>query len=182
MSNAQNINGYRFSATDRLFFDANIWLLIYGPQGSSNDRRSQTYSGALAGALHAKSQILIDVLVISEFINRIARIEYDIQLPDKSNRPDFKPFRNSPAFVPIAQSIAHTMRQILKYTVRIESGFSGVDIQALLTEFETGGSDYNDQMLVSICKTQNLMFVTHDADFKNQAIDILTANSRILIP
>lgn len=180
MSNAHDINRYRFSPADKLFFDANIWMYIFGPQGNPHDRRTTMYSGALANAIRAKSQIFIDVLVVSEFINRYARIEYDIQFPDKSNRPDFKPFRDSTDFIPIAQSIAYTVRQILKYSARIESGFSGVDIQELMTEFEAGGSDYNDQILVSICKTQNLKLVTHDADFKRQTVDILTANQRLI--
>lgn len=180
MSKAQDISHYRFLDTDKLFFDANVWLYIYGPQGNPNDWNARTYSGAFSNALKAKSQILIDVLVISEFINRFARIEYDIQYPDKSNRPDFKKFRNTPAFVPIAQTIASTIRQILKFAVRTESGFGGINIQAFLAEFEAGGHDFNDQVLVRLCQAQNLQLVTHDADFKGKGVNILTANRRIL--
>jgi len=182
MSKTQDISGYRFAETDKLFFDANIWLFIYGPQGNPNDWKAKSYSGALANALKAKSQIIIDVLVVSEFINRFARIEYDIQYPNKSNRLDFKQFRNSPAFAPVAQAIVSTLRQILKFATRAESGFSGIDIQGLLVEFEAGGHDFNDQVLVRLCQAQNLQLVTHDADFKGKGVNILTANQRILVP
>lgn len=180
MSNAQDITGYRFSNTDKLFFDANIWLYVYGPQGSPIDFRSRTYSNALANALRANSQILVDVLVVSEFVNRFARIEYEIQYPDKTKRPAFIQYRNSADFKPVAQAIVEAMRKILKFAARTESGFAIVDINALLTEFETGGHDFNDQILVRLCASQNLKLVTDDFDFKGKGVNILTANRRIL--
>jgi len=180
MSNAIDITAHQFIETDKLFFDANIWLSLYGPQGAPNDPKTQIYSNALAEAMRAKSQIWVDVLVVSEFINRLARIEYDIQYPNKSRRPDFKQFRNSPDFQPIAQAIAAAVRNILKFAARIESGFSTIDINALLTEFETSPSDFNDQILTGLCMTNSLVLVTHDSDFKGKGINILTANRRIL--
>jgi predicted nucleic acid-binding protein len=180
MSKAIDITVHTFADTDKLFFDANVWLSLYGPQGAPNDPRSQIYSNALAEAMRAKSQIWVDVLVVSEFINRFARIEYDIQYPSRSRRPDFKQFRNSPDFQPISQAIAAAVRKILKFAARIESGFSVIDINALLLEFESKPNDFNDQVLSGLCKNNNLMLVTHDSDFKGKGVDILTANPRIL--
>lgn len=180
MSNTIDITVHKFAETDKLFFDANIWLSLYGPQGAPNDPRTQIYSNALAKAMRAKSQIWVDVLVVSEFINRFARIEYDIFYPKNARRPDFKQFRNSPEFKPISQAIAAAVRNILKLAARIESGFSVIDINALLTEFETSPNDFNDQILTGICTTNSLVLVTHDFDFKGKGINILTANRKIL--
>jgi len=180
MSKPQDINNYRFSKTDKLFLDANIWLYVYGPQGGSNDFKTHIYSKALGHAMQAQSQILIDVLVISEYINRFARLEYDIQFPDKSTRPDYKQFRNSPDFIPIASTISATVRKIIKISSRLESNFSTVDIQELLAQFEIGGYDFNDQILTHLCQSHNMLLVTHDADFKGKQVNILTANQRIL--
>lgn len=180
MSRAIDINNYSFSEGDNLFFDANIWMYLYGPQGKPNDPTTQTYSHALAQAMNAKSKIWVDVLVVSEFINRFARIEYDIQYPNKLRRPTFKQFRNNqPLFQPIAQAIAGAVRNILKFTLRVESGFSIVDISALLAEYETIPSDFNDQILIGLCVSNHLQLVTHDSDFKGKGVNILTANSRI---
>ncbi|MFZ5922436.1 MAG: PIN domain-containing protein [Chloroflexota bacterium] len=180
MSKAVDITVYQFAETDNLFFDANIWLTLYGPQGAPNDPRSQVYSNALAEAVRAKSQIWVDVLVVSEFVNRFARIEYDIRFPNKSRRPDFKQFRNSPDFHPISQAIAAAVRNILKFAARIESGFSVIDINNLLLEFEATPNDFNDQILAGLCKNNSLVLVTHDSDFKGKGVDILTANPRII--
>jgi len=180
MSKPIDITAYQFVETDKLFFDANVWLSLYGPQGAPNDPRAQIYSNALAEAMRAKSQIWVDVLVMSEFINRFARIEYDILYPKYARRPDFKQFRNSPEFKPISQAIAAAVRKILKFTARIESGFSTIDINALLAEFESTPNDFNDQVLTGLCLANSLVLVTHDFDFKDRGVNILTANRRIL--
>lgn len=181
MSKAVDINNYTFSDKDNLFFDANIWLYLYGPQGNPSDSTAQAYSRSLARAMQAKSRIWVDVLIISEFINRFARIEYDIQYPNKSQRPSFKQFRNNfPVFQPIAQAIVGAVRNIFKFTARIESGFATADMNALLSEFETTPSDFNDQMLIGLCNSHSLQLVTHDFDFKRKSVNILTANPRIL--
>jgi len=71
-----HIEEYTFAAADKLLFDANIWLYIYGPQGNPADQRTRVYSAALAKILAARSRIVLDVLILSEFINRYARLRY----------------------------------------------------------------------------------------------------------
>ncbi len=166
MSKTEDISRHRFSSADKLFLDANIWLYVYGPQGNPADLRTRIYSGALANAIRAKSQILIDVLVVSEFINRFARMEYDIQYPDKANRKDFKQFRTSSDFVPLAQTIARETGKIMRFCSRTESGFASIDIRALMTEYEAGNCDFNDQVLARLCQNQGLLLVTHDEILK----------------
>lgn len=182
MSKAQDINGYPFSNTDKLFFDANIWLYVYGPQGNPGDPKVRIYSSALANAMRAGSLILVDTLVVSEFINRFARLEYQILQRAGKAPQDFKQFRNSADFQPIAQAIVASVRKIMKLAARTESGFVTMDINALLAEFESGGYDFNDQMLVRLCLSQNLKLVTHDGDLKKTGVDILTASHYILTP
>lgn len=181
MSKPQDITAYGFTNADKLFFDANIWLFIYGPQGNPADTRPGTYSSALKNALLAHSQIMVDVLVVSEFVNRFAHIEYDIRHPNKNQRLNFKQYRNSADFKPVAQTIVLALRNILKFASRVESGLSTIDINTLLVEFNNGGHDFNDQILERLCISQNLKLVTDDRDFKGKGVDILTANQHILV-
>jgi predicted nucleic acid-binding protein len=180
MSKVTNITSYAFAETDKLFFDANIWMYVYGPQGAPTDHKSRIYSTALANAIHAKSNIFTDVLVISEFINRFARIEHQTLFRTGLAPQDFKQFRNSQDFQSIAQAITAAVRNILKFAVRLESGFSSIDINVLLTEYETVPSDFNDQILIELCVVNSLQLITHDFDFKGKNVNILTANPRIL--
>jgi len=85
-NSVQNIKSYVFKPTDELLLDANIWLSVYAPR-RPNDWRAAVYSRALSDMLLAQSRIYIDVLIISEFINAYARIEFYIQFPDSSSRP-----------------------------------------------------------------------------------------------
>ncbi|HLF90427.1 MAG TPA: hypothetical protein VI451_15875, partial [Anaerolineales bacterium] len=108
-NNAFKISSYGFTINDNLLFDANVWLDIYGPQGNPGSWRTQVYSKALADALNAKSSIYMDVLILSEFVNRYARLEHALLQTRGAAPRDFKKFRNIPAFIPIAQNIANNL-------------------------------------------------------------------------
>ena len=69
------IDLYDFTHRDELLVDTNIWLDIHGPQGTANNPRTRTYSRALARILRAKSRMYVDVLILTEFANRYARLE-----------------------------------------------------------------------------------------------------------
>jgi predicted nucleic acid-binding protein len=176
---AKDIKNYVFEPTDELLLDANIWLSVYGPS-KPNDWRAKVYSRALDKMLKAKSRIYIDVLIVSEFINRYARIKFSIQFPPDRPRPSFKQFRQSAAFKPIARDVAADIRQVLKYCTRVESGFAALDINALITEYEKGNSDFNDQVLADLCRSKDLIFVTDDGDFKDCGLPVVTANRYLL--
>ncbi len=170
-----DIKKYSFSINDSLFFDANIWYFIYGPT-DPEDKRSKAYSSALAKILTAKSKIYIDILVLSEFINRYARFHYNLA----GTSDDFKQYRQSEDFVPIAKSIVDACKRILKDCARTDSCFELIDFNTLLVDYESKLCDFNDQILAEICKNKDFKFVTHDADFRVFNISILTANQRLL--
>jgi predicted nucleic acid-binding protein len=175
---AEEISVYDFKSSDALLLDANIWLFLYGPQ-KPKDRKVTAYSNALRKIFAAKSCIYIDVLIVSEFINAYARIKWNI-LRDSSKTRNFKRFRRSSAFKPIAQDIAADLKFVLKHCTRIESGFESLAIDTLIDEYAAGDSDFNDQILTALCKKKGLKMVTDDCDFKGQGIPIITANKRLL--
>ena len=170
---------YDFTSQDRLFFDANVWLCLYLHQGSDGGYWANLYSDVFDHILGAKSQIYIDVLVVSEFINAYARKEWkDSGLFPKN----FKKFRNAPEFELVAQSIAKLVKRMMQYSSRVESRFPTLDMNKLLRDYATGSLDFNDQVIVEICRRNRFTLVTNDGDFRNQDIPILTANRRLLRP
>jgi len=174
---AMSVNSYSFTSRDQLFFDANIWLFLHGPQQSPVPQRVKTYSQAYKRILSAKSKIHIDVLIVSEFINSFARIMWK----NSSAATDFKRFRNSRHFKPTAQNIAAEVKSVLQHCTPIESGFSLLEMDGLLNDYASGGSDFNDQVISEMCKSNGLTLITNDGDFKGQGIPILTANKRLLV-
>ena len=178
-SSAEDINTYVFQPTDELLLDANVWFFVYGPHRPGS-KKAATYSAAFAKILKARCSIYVDVLIVSEFINRYARLKYNILQRSLSVLSDFKQFRKSAVFKPIARDIAADTRRILEHCARIESGFNVLDINALVDEYEKGDSDFNDQVLGELCKSKGLKLVTDDADFKDRGLTIVTANRRLL--
>ena len=176
--NATHIEEYRFSSKDKLFLDANIWLFLYGPKSHGN-RNVQTYSRAFRRILEASSRIYIDVLVISEFINCYARETWKKTRSDAQGE-SFKKFRSSQEFIPVAQEIADNTRHVLKYCSRIGSHFEELNMDFLVGEYSEGNADFNDQVISNLCMSRELKLITHDSDFRNKAIPVITANARLL--
>lgn len=173
---AAAVQHYPFTSQDRLFLDANIWLYVSGSLELSTYWRS-IYTNAFNRILQAKSRIYIDVLVVSEFINSYARVRWKLIAPRVNQ---FKDFRNSQGFKPVAKNIADDVKQIMRHCSRIESGFEVLDIGDLLNDYATGDYDFNDQVITEICKSNGFTLITNDGDFKTQEIPILTANAKLL--
>jgi predicted nucleic acid-binding protein len=53
-------------------------------------------------------------------------------------------------------------------------------VDALIDEYAAGNSDFNDQVLTTLCKRSGLKLVTDDGDFKGRGIPIITANQKLL--
>jgi predicted nucleic acid-binding protein len=177
---AIDVSKYEFSEKDEVLFDANVWLFIYGTYLPPNWAVS-AYSDAYSHALSSKCRIHFDILVASEFVNRYARLIHNLFTGAVLGTPaDFKEFRGSQNFKEVAQQISADLRQIFKHSQRTESGFPGLDINAILNSFERGGCDFNDYILAELCRTRNLTLVTHDKDFKGLNVTVLTANKKLL--
>lgn len=173
------IESYTFSETDALLFDANIWLYIYGPQRQLYPRLRSTYTLAFRRIRSANIRMFIDVLVLSEFINAYSRFVYK-NLPSATKPAEFKTFRNSADFKPIAEDIAKYSRRILEKAERIETGFESVDLLPIMSDYAAGEKDFNDQILAELCRTKGLKLVTHDADFQGEDLKIITGNPQLL--
>jgi predicted nucleic acid-binding protein len=176
---AHRISTYRFCDTDHLLFDTNIWLFLYGSQYGPTDSRVRVYSAALKGVLTARSHIFTDVLILSEFMNAMARFAYN-RLPVQTRPGDFKTYRNSSAFKPVAKGIADACRRILGQATRTDSGFPSLHIETVLGHYEAGKADFNDQVLAGLCKSKGFTLVTDDSDFNGLGLTILTENRRLL--
>lgn len=171
------VDDYGFTSQDKLFLDANIWLFVYGAN-KPDDSKVKVYSQSFKRIMNAGCQIYIDVLVVSELINRYSRTKCN--LVNNQTAKNFKDFRKSRDFARIAEEVADMMRRVLKHCKRIKSGFETLRINALIDEYAEGKSDFNDQVIAAICKRERLKLVTDDGDFKGQGIPILTANKRLL--
>lgn len=176
---AFRIDQHTFHAGDKLLFDTNVWVFIYGAQYRTPDKRARLYSAAYKRVVEVGCRIFIDAIILSEFVNVLSRLTYH-SLPAEKKPQDFKTFRRSAAFKPVAKSISDACRRIVKSCTRIESGFTSIDVDELLNRYKTGKSDFNDQILTHLCKRQGFTLVTDDGDFRVSGLKVLTANRRLL--
>lgn len=175
---------YRFRPQDKLFFDTNIWLILFGLQEPKNSNKIRIYSSAFDRILKAKSKIYIDLLIVSEFINTYARQKWRLKKLDgnlsEKYKESFKKFRNSSHFKSIAQQIGDDTNRVLRFCHKIEDEFEKLNTNCLIDEYTYGNHDFNDQVLRELCKSRKLKLITDDIDFKGEEIPVLTANKRLL--
>jgi predicted nucleic acid-binding protein len=175
---AIDVRTYTFRKDDRLLLDANIWLSVYGPI-ACHDWRTDVYSKALSRIYSSKCLIFLDAIVLSEYINRFARLEYEQM--DKSIKPStYKEFRSSVHFKNVASEVAITVNNILKKTTCCNFDFESIKTTDILVDYQAGTRDFSDSLIIELCKEQDLVLITHDKDFKNCDIPILTAHKRLL--
>ncbi|MDQ1276861.1 MAG: hypothetical protein QG610_2439 [Euryarchaeota archaeon] len=170
-----SIETYDFPSEKNYFFDTNIWLYIYGPIGWP-DQKSDIYSKALREIRNSNGTIYINCMVISEFINAFSRIEFKQQ----TTHSRFKDFRNSISFRPVAEDITSNVKKILRNTLACDPDLKVIDLPEIMSFFEQGKYDFNDLVFAEICRSRGMIFVTHDKDFSELGVEILTANEKLL--
>jgi len=179
---AYDLANWSFSVQDRVLPDANFWINVFGPAATVGQRgnRTQSYTRAFQNMLRNKVSLFVDVLILSEFVNVLARQEFNTRFKNTYGPTGFKAFRNSADFRPIARVIASESRKILKHSKPLDHAFSEWNTSQLLTDFERGGEDFNDQLIIEISKKHSLKLLTDDGDMTNGGTTILTANPRLL--
>lgn len=176
---ARNLTSYTFSNGEALLLDANVWLYLFPAPSGKQPAFAANYSSAFKNMLIAKTNLAMDALVLSEYLNRYCRIEWSAL--HKTKYPDFKKFRQSADYAPVGQGAAEFARNILKHCTRHDHPFSVSDVSQVLADFEAGTCDFNDGLYVETCRKNGWKFVTNDGDFTNGGIDVLTSNPKLLI-
>lgn len=171
---------YQFSSTDRVVFDANILVSLFSGLEPPASTPVKKYSRVLKEIRQAGTQMLLDVLVMSEFINVCVRKHRDLTIAQGAVWTSLKDFRKSAQFRPIASDISRTARQIVAMCTPIDHPFSQWSITDLLNDYAAGQSDFNDQLVVELCRKEKALLLTNDTDFTQGGITVLTTHPRLL--
>lgn len=175
---ALRISDYPFSETDKLLFDANIWLYVLSPQPGLMARSDFGYSNAMKRMKHAKSEILLDVSVMGEVINKLCRIYYAAD--HASAYQGYKDFRKSAAFLAVARNVCTVSTEMLKVAQAVDFPFAHIDREWVVEQVGTAEMDYTDALLVQTCFIHKWKLVTHDGDLCTGGIDVITANRKLI--
>lgn len=164
----------------KILFDTNVWIAINGFDPSAT--RPAAYSDYYGEVLKSDNQLVVNDYVLGEFFNRSCKLEYEIRKKSSGDDkfPHFKQYRQSEEFKEFAETVRDTCQNMIDDGVFEPVG--GVfDIHALLDEASAGRSDFTDIVLREHCKAQGYVVVSHDRDFANCGLDLVTANKRMLV-
>jgi hypothetical protein len=121
---------------------------------------------------------MVDALVLSEFLNRYVRIEYDASW--KGTYPKFKDFRQSSDSAQVLRAAVAEIKLILQAATSCDSLLAATDIQQVLSAVQTGTIDLNDGLLIENCRINGWKLLTNDADIKVGGIEVLTTHKGLL--
>lgn len=171
---------YPYSASDRVLFDANILVSLFSglePPGSVPVRK---YSQVFKRIQQGGAAILLDVLVLSEFVNVCAQKYYRLAIAQGGVWTSPKEYRQSPDFEAVAPTIAQTAKQIEKLARRLDHPFSAWPVPQILDEYGTGKHDMNDQFIVEMCRHAGALLLTDDKRLTSGGITVLTTHPTLL--
>ena len=175
---AHDLGTYAFTCGEPLLLDANVWLYLFPPPTGTQSRFAGQYSAGLKSMQSAGAVLILDAMVLSEYLNRYCRIEWSAL--HQGQQPDFKSFRKSPDFKAIGESSASFARSMVKLCARHDHPFSAANITQVLSDFAAGTTDFNDGLLAEACRQNGWKLVTNDGDFTCGGIEVLTTNPRLL--
>lgn len=175
---AFNLSSYSFRSGEQILVDTNIWLYLFPAPANPMQRFATQYSTAFSNLVSAKAQPVLDPMVLSEYLNRYCRIEWEGNY--KSQYPKFKDFRNSSDFSAVVASAQTFAKRIVSFCEIHSISANELDLNQALSDFSTGQVDFNDALLVDVCKKRSLKLMTNDGDFQKGGIDVLTTNPRLL--
>lgn len=169
---------YRFLAGERILVDANVWLYLLPPAAQPAPSWGAAYSRAFSRLLRAQAKPVVDALILSEYLNRYIRLEYDVTW--KADYPRFKDFRQSADSTIVLKAAVAEVQQILKNSAPHDTPLANIDMPAVLDAVQSGTVDFNDGLLLQACRLNGWKLLTHDGDMTMGGIDLLTTNRKLL--
>ena len=173
-----DLSSYSFSSDEQVLLDTNIWLYLYPAPMRPSYKFAAQYSKAFKALVSAEAQLVLDPMVLSEYLYRYTRIEFNANY--KSKYSNFKDFRNSSHFSKFASGVETFAKEILSVCQIHSIPANELDLDQALSAFSAGGEDFNDALLVDICKKRNLKLMTNDGDFQDGGIEVLTTNKKLI--
>lgn len=167
------IDDIKSARSQGVFFDANVLIYIFWSVFDKNNPMVPRYSSIYKFLIKENIPMFTSCIVLSEVINRILRLEYT---NIGSSKP-FKEFRNSSEGKQIQEEIfAIIKNQIFSVFTIQDVCFTVEQLHHLL---KADNIDFNDKIIVEICKAHNMILLTNDVDFYHTSIDILSRNHEL---
>ena len=163
----------------RIFFDANILIYLFWSTGAQYFERE--YSSIFSSLLKMDTALYVDFIIVSEFVNRAIKLEYNNQLwktNQESKDYSYKRYRDSED----GKEMLADIYKIIEGSILDKFQVTGKEFNKMeIREFlQVDCLDFSDKAIELICKENDYVLLTNDNDFRNSDIDILSMNNSLL--
>jgi predicted nucleic acid-binding protein len=170
---------YTPTPKQKFFFDTSIWIFPYGSRVDSNNKYTRLYSSLFKMISEAGAAIVIDYLVVAEFINRYLRDYHRLLRDNGEAEENWKQFRKSNEYKECVKGLADEIYHIMAACEKSPMAPELSEISKWTDEFADLEVDFNDVVYWKTCSLHGLIFVTHDSDCAFADIDIVSANPKL---
>jgi predicted nucleic acid-binding protein len=173
---------YRLSQIDHLrqdgiCFDANIWLYLFCPLGNYRIHTVIAYSKCYARILEVKLPVFVDIVIVSEVINRYLRLAHSYYCKNQGIDMDYKKYRKTEDYQKILREVYSLVKKRILPHCIIGNISYDKDMFISLLDDSDYDKDFNDHHITNLCLRHNLCLMTHDSDFKHTNIPIISENN-----
>jgi rRNA-processing protein FCF1 len=165
--------------------DANVLIYVYWPNVDPDNQTLCTqYEMALFRLRKQGTTVVVTMHIITEAVNVVFTErwkDWNKKQKKLGLNPvyDYKTFRDSPEGIAMMDNVNKTVKTKLLKQINVvgDKQFNNSDAENF---FVAGKIDYPDKLIAALAKEQNYIVFTHDGDFINTDVDLLTANGKIL--
>ncbi len=176
MAQLIDITKYSPKTSENYFFDNNIWMYLFCPIASYEQRKQNIYSDFLEKLLSNNHTIFINSMILSEFANSYLRLDFKLWKDETKNlHADYKKdFVGTARFTETVKGVKSEINKILKIALKGSDEFNSINLTNVLNEF--GKSDFNDCYFLELARQKNYKIVSDDRDLQNSKIlvDVIT--------
>ncbi len=167
----------------KVLFDTNIWFCIEGYGSEPGNKNQKIYSGLYSDLRKSDNVVIVNDYVIGEFFNRSARLEYEVRrnaFKGPGKFPHFKALRKQRDFIECMETVRDTCLNIIEDCEYVPVNGADCDVAKVIEEATGGQLDLADIILREHCRQHGFAVVSHDADFADGTVDLITGNAKVL--
>lgn len=157
---------YKIEKTDEVFIDTNILIFLFSPSYvNKNTDQVDKYSAIMSSLIQNKCKLYINSHVVSEFINRCLRIDFNNNYNINNDKDYKKDYRSSSEYAITIEIILKELKKFLTIAKHINDNFEAFNINSAYTTKKE--SDFNDLLIADTVKNNGLKLLSDDSDFSD---------------
>ena len=174
----------KFDPKKAVFFDTNVWLSLFPATETASYQKdwARYYTALYERLIKYNVPIVINPMVLSEYINRFCRIEHEAYCKGRGFL-EYKDFRSTDDFSYVASAASDSAKEILSTPAILIRGVDAdLRLCDMIDKFATGRMDFNDCLYVKECLNNQWPLITNDSDFgySDMDIEVWTANDNLI--